>query len=233
MTQSIVTILSAATSDLLVPIEDVKEVLQITDSVNDEALRRVIRRASARIASYIGYEPLMQRYRAQLPSYGGVTLQLPHRHIRSVLSVFDGLSTDEASELSATEYRVDTQRGQLQNDAGWPWTWQQRQGLTLEPEPGNEYARWTIDYSAGFVPVNGKTSTWDGSTSTGPTLPADISDACILLVKDSWDRRSRTGDVQSERVGELSITYRDSSSDRLGGLPGEVADMLRPYRSLI
>lgn len=233
MTLSIVTLLSSATSDLLVPVEDVKEVLQLTDNAYDEELKRIIRRASARINAYCGYELTVQRYRVQTPSYGSTILQLPHRNLRTVLNVLDGLTTDDATALTATEYRADLQRGQLQKDEGWPWTSQQWEGLARQPEAGQEYLRWTIDYSAGFIPGGGKTSTWDGSTSTGPTLPADISDACLLLVKDAWERRTRTGDVQSERVGELSITYRDGASDRFGGLPGEVADILRPYRSII
>lgn len=227
----LLTVCSSATDDKLVSVADLKEALDLTDAGQDDTLTRFIRRASSRIESYCGRPLLSQVYQAALPAYGGPTLQLPRYPIRSVLRVFDGTSTDTATELSATEYRVDYANGQLFKETGFPWTYTSYPDVAPFPEPGQEYPNWLVEFSAGYVPADGKDtgSTGDGTTATGSTVPMDLQDAAITLTRSMWFGRSREPGVSSKSVGELSISYAKQTQ----GITDEVAAMLAAYRSVI
>lgn len=227
----IVTVLTSATSDKLTTVADVKDAMGLTDNAADQTLERMIGRASRRIQRYLGRDLGAQRYQAIMESYGGINLQLPAYPVRSVLRLFDGTDTGTATEMTSTEYRLDAKLGQLNRDEGWPWTWSQREGIAfLEPEPGREYKRYLVEFSAGHILPSGKDSgsTWDGTTSTGVTLDADIQDACIELTRSLYLSRDRQPGVQSERVGDLSITYSTGVDD----LPASVLEIIKPLRSL-
>lgn len=228
-----ITILSSSTSERLVHVADVKDALNITDNKDDVTLGKFTDRASGRIARYCQRTFGVERVEAIVSGPGGTILQLPHRNIRTVFSVHDGTDTGTAA-LSSTDYRVDKERGQLYRERGWPWTYQQSTGVTFSPEIGQDYLQWRIEYSHGFVLPGGKCSTWDGTTATGASIPPELEDATIMLVRRSWLGRDRDQSIQSERVGELSVSYRDQSQESLkGGVPSDVADMLTPFRSVI
>jgi hypothetical protein len=227
----IVTILTSATDDKLTTVADVKDALDLTDNAADNTLERFIGRASRRIQRFLGRELGVQRYQAVMPAYGGVRLQLPAYPVREILRFYDGTDTGSAAEILSTEYRLDRERGQLNRDEGWPWTWQQGPSITeLEPEPGKEYPHYLVEFSAGYLLLGGKDSgsTWDGTTSTGVTLPADYQDACIEMARSMYLSRDRQVGVQSERVGDLSITYSADAGD----MPKSVLEILAPLRSL-
>jgi hypothetical protein len=230
-----ITVTQASTSDLLVSVADIKEVLDITDSAYDAMIERLLSRATARIQNYCGKPLLVQRYDVRTPSYGSVNLSLPHRFIRTLFAVRDSSSTGQDA-LSSTGYSLDVNKGLLYRSEGWEWSAQfNANSIVSDPVVGAEYRRWYLDYSAGFIPAGGKDSgsTWDGTTDTGQTVPADLQEAAIGLVSRSWRSRLRDPDVASERVGELSITYRDTQSARGSlGIPEDIADLLRPYRSI-
>jgi uncharacterized phiE125 gp8 family phage protein len=225
-------VLVTATSDLLVSVADVKESMDLTDAVNDTKLARFIGRASARIDAYCHRTFLLQTYRALLPAYGGERLLLPCAPVRAVLAVYDGTDTGTARQLSATEYTVDKQNGWIEYESGWPWSAQSRPEVAPFPEPNSEVARYIVDWSAGYVPLNGTTATGDGATSTGCTIPLDLQEAAISLTRSRWLSRTRDQAISSKRVGELSITYKADAVES-AGLPVEVRDLLAPYRSLI
>lgn len=228
------TVLTSATDVRLTTVANVKEVLNLTDSVDEPFLDRLILRASARVASYCGRELLVQKYQTVLPSYGGPHLQLPQYPIVSVSRVFDGSDTGPGGsvELSATEYQIDQAEGQLYRDYTWRWS------KRLDPHtvsdmitPDGERRKWLIEFTAGYVGPKGTTSTGlIGSTSTGSTLPAEIEDATIELVKSAYLARKRGDDVKSESVGDVSVTYKDTGSR---ALPQTVKDLLDPFRSVI
>lgn len=229
-----ITVLNTSTSERLATISDIQAELSTT-STNESLLGRLIDRASARASAYCGQPLTVQRYQAKLPSYGGVRLQLPHRNIRTVFFVRDGTDTGQEA-VSSTGYRINAKAGQLERDEGWNWSAQFDHSIVSEPIAGNEYRRWLVEYSAGYIPADGKDSgsTWDGTTSTASNVPLDLGDAAIGLVRRSWFSRSRDLSVSSERVGELSVTYRDpGSSEASGGVPAEVKDLLAPYVSII
>lgn len=227
---------ATATDERLAKIEDVKEALSITDSVYDQFLERQILRASRRITSYIGRPLLLQTYQAILPSFGSVNLMLPAYPIVSVDRVVDGTDTGPGTgvELTATEYRVDSANGCLNRDMGWRWTRQiQRGTLNDLPMPDGEYHNWVVEFSAGYIGPYGTSSTNHSNVSTGPTLPEDIQDACIELVKSAYHTRSRSDDVRSESVGDVSISYGGTGVSGGRALPDSVKAFLEPYRSLV
>jgi uncharacterized phiE125 gp8 family phage protein len=225
----LLTVCSSSTDGMLASLADVKEAMDITDDGDDATLTRFVQRASSRIESYCGRPLLNQTYQAALPSYGGMKLQLPRYPIRSVFRVFDGTDTGTAYELSSTEYRVDAENGQLVKSDRWPWTFTSYPEVS--PFPGEEETRWLVEFSAGYIPANGKDtgSTQDGTTATGTTVPPDMQEAAIQLTRSLWLSRKREPGVASKSVGELSISYRMQS----GSMPDEVASLLAPYRSVI
>lgn len=227
----LLTVCSSATGDLLVALADVKDALAITDAQHDETLTRFIRRSSSRIETYIGRPLFDQVYQVALPSYGGPILQLPHHPVRSVLRVFDGTDTGTGSkELSSTEYVVNLDRGQLWRSEGWSWTYTAQAEVAPFPIPNAEYPRWLVEFSAGYVPANGKDSgsTQDGTTTTGTTVPLDIQEAAISLTRSTWYARTRESGIRSKSVGELSISY----AAQTGSMPDDVLAILAPYRSI-
>lgn len=225
------TVLTTSTGLGLTVVADVKEVLHECDNKDDALLAKFIGRASARLDAYCGRSFLAQKYQEVIPAFGGVVLQLAQYPIRTMFRVFDGTDTGSAIELSATGYRVDRALGQLNRDEGWAWTYQQGSSISFEPLPGQEYKNWLVEYSAGFVPAAGWTSTWEGSTSTGTDMPMDVQDACIQQVQEMYLKKGRDANVQSEKVGELSITYTQRAPGQ-SGLSEDVVDLLAPYRSI-
>lgn len=223
-----VTILASATDDKLADLADVKDALDITDGGKDMILDRMIRRASRRIESFCGRSLLLQTYRAVLPGYGRMHLRLPAYPVRAILKVFDGTDTGSAAELRSTEYRLDREAGILHRDEGFPWTYQAVPDVITWPEAGQERPNWLVEFSAGYIPIKGKDSTADGTTSTGMTLEPDIQEACIGLVRSLWHNRGRAENIKSKSVGDLSISY----GAQAGELPDEVQAILTPYRSI-
>ena len=227
-----VTVLATATQERLTKVSDALEALRLTDEGETAYVERLIDRASSRIVTYLGRPLALQTYRALVPAYGNTALRLPRYPIVGVSFVMDGSDTT-GTALTATDYRVDAQDGHLNRDLGWAWSKQYRAGeLTTDPVPGGEERQWLVEFSAGYRLAAG-TSTGHYNTATGVTLPADIQDACLELVKERYLARTRSGDVQSESVGEASVTYRDGFRDNVGSLPKTAQDLLDPYRSVI
>jgi len=227
----LLTVCSSATDGMLVSLADVKDAMGIVDDGDDYTLTRFIQRSSARIESYCNRPLLSQTYQAALPGYGSKRLQLPCYPVRQVLRVFDGTDTGTGTELSATEYRVDYERGQIYQDTPFPWTVTSYAEAAPFPVPNEEEPRWMVEFSAGYIPANGKDtgSTGDGTTATGTTIPADLQEAAISLTRSMWLSRNREPGVASKSVGELSITY----TKQTGSLPDDVMAVLTPYRSVM
>ncbi len=139
--------------------------------------------------------------------------------------------------LSADEWRLEAPEGGVVRIAGtmtdillrspaavvsggWPYGW------TAASEEEAE-RRVEIEYTGGWV-----TAGWTGGETE--TLPADISHACILLVKNVLERQARPLDVQSERLGDVSWTYgRQTDGAEGAGIPTEIQAMLWRYRKPI
>lgn len=220
---------TTATDDNLTTLEDVKDSLGITDSKDNETLKRIMVRAARRIESFVGRKLNVQVYQAVLPAYGRKRLALPAYPVRHVFRLFDGTDTGTAAELSATEYTLDAENGFIERNEGFAWTLQTIPGVISFPEPDQEFGRYLVEFSAGYIPPSGSTSTQDGTTSTGSTVEPDIQDACISLVRNIWSARKQASNVTSKKVGDLSIAYSSNTNE----LPDDVLAILTPYRSII
>lgn len=228
---AITTVLTSATGVMLASLADVKDAIGITDNQYDETLTRFITRASRRIETHVGRSLAVQRYQTVLPAYGRKRLMLSAYPVRAILRMFDGTDTGEATAYTATDYHLNTEVGSIERDEGWSWTLQTKPDVIPFPEPGQEYGQYLVEFSAGYILPAGKDSgsTWDGTTSTGPTIPSDIEDACIQLVKSQWHSRKREDGLVSKTVGDLSLTWESQK----GELPDSVMAMLAPYRSVL
>lgn len=58
------------------------------------------------------------------------------------------------------------------------------------------------------------------------TIPADVDDACIELVKLKYNKKGSRG-VESEKIGSYSVTY--SKED----IPQDILDTLTPYMRMV
>ena len=228
---AITTVLTSATGVMLASLADVKDALDITDNKHDETLTRFISRASQRIESHVGRPLGLQRYQTVLPAYGRKRLMLSAYPVRAILRMFDGTDTGTASVLTATEYHLNAEIGSIERDEGWSWTLQTKADVIPFPEPGQEYGNYLVEFSAGYILPLGKDSgsTWDGTTSTGPTLAGDLEEACIQLVRSQWHSRKREEGLLSKKVGDISLTWES----RTGELPHSVLAALAPYRSVL
>lgn len=220
---------ASATDGGLVSLTNLKEALSITDTANDALLTRMIARSSRRIETYLGRTLGVQVYRAVLPAYGRTKLRLPAYPVRHVFKVWDGTDTGSGSEIQSTQYTLDAKAGFVQRDEGFAWTFQTKPDVIAFPEPGQEYGRYLVEFSAGYILSAGKTSTDDGTTTTGVTLDADLEEACIMLTRNNWFTRLQASTVTGKRVGELAISYGQTQ----GGLSSEVESILAPYRSIV
>lgn len=228
---AIVTVLTSATGVMLASLADVKDALDITDDRYDETLTRFIKRASGRIETHVGRTLAVQTYQSVLPAYGRKRLTLPAYPVRAVLRVFEGTDTGTENELTSTDYHLNKEAGFIERDEGWAWTLQAKPDVITFPEPSQEYGKYLVEFGAGYILPAGKDSgsTDDGTTSTGQTLPQDIEDACIGLVRSMWHSRKRETDLVSKKVGDIALTWQAQT----GELPDSVMAMLAPYRSVI
>ncbi len=208
-----------------------RAVLGATSTVDDATQQVLIARASRWVETRIGYPLLAQSYIETVPAFGGQTLMLSRTPIRCILRFFDSTSTDTATELCSTDYRIeDADAGFISRDLGWDWTAGSRYYLGETIVANSELKPWRIEYIAGWTTgmstADAFWTTCGGSTSTGPTIPADFEQAAILKAIE-WVKSGPGAGIQSESVGDLSVTYQSAGNAR-----SEAADLCRPFRRL-
>lgn len=198
-----------------------------TTSTADDAAQLVSILAATRWAeTYIGVPPghlLVQTYSENLPAFGGQTLMLSRRPLLAVTRILlNSTSTSDATVYSSTDFRIDKEGGFLWTDKGFPWTAQMPYQLGPNVPPNGELQPWYIEYSAGWVGVAGTTATCGTcSTSTGVSVPEDITQAVVLRARELYESVSG---IASQKIGDLSITYRSE------GYTSAAQCLLDPYR---
>ncbi len=206
----------ASTDRYLTTTAALKLRLGVTGTSDDALYNAQILAASRWAESYLDRPLTLQSYSETLPSYDRRLLTLTRIPVTAVDRVLDTTSTEDAQEVTTTEYRVeDREAGFLSRDLGWEWTAPAMQGgLTQTPAVGQEWRPWLVDYRAGYV-YGGLTtdspnwSTANGTTSTGRTLPEDIEEAVLLraVAFNAGD-----ADVIKERLGDLEVWYNARSA---------------------
>lgn len=236
------TITSPGTTAPLSTTAALRDVLGTTSTEQDAYQEALLKRATAWAETYVGYPLRMQGYTETVAGYGGYWLLLARRPVRQVVRVFDSTATSAGTEITSTEYKVESGTGRLWRYEGWPWTVARGRspvgGFALDPVeapaiPYGEVPSYLVEYSAGYVGEQGTTSTWDGTTSTGQTLPDDVKSA-ILAKAAEWATHGAMGgpDVVSKRVGDLSLSYGNAGMGGVSSM-GLAESLLGPYRSIV
>lgn len=219
---------ASSTDGALTDTATLRAQLGTTSTGQDALQQRAIARASAQAVSLLNYPLLAQVYSERVAGYGGQTLMLGVTPIRALLRVFDSTTTCEATEYTSTEVWIDDADAGLLSigPQGFPWTAQTAWNMAPGVIPNSEQKTWLIEYQAGYV-FPETSSTGYGTTSTERTLPADLEGAILDQAVRILDGRDPS--IQSQSIGDLSITYRSEGPD---GAPqtAQLRRDLAPYR---
>lgn len=218
---AITTIVTAAASTGLTTRETVKDELQITDRKSDTYIDRQIRQVTAAIQNYCNRVFAQQTYQDEIRldrwgargySRGIDPLELARWPVTSIASVTEtGFNGTATVLVAGTDYELRADTGQLFRLSGniatpHPITWPRMKEVVI--------------YAAGY--------TLPGVT--GYTLPPDIEDAAIRLIKKAWFGRTRDPLVRQESVPEIGETQYWVSGGNDGNFPPDVTDILDNYR---
>lgn len=228
------TVCCTSTSPNLTTLDAVKDLLGVIGSTDDEVLTDLLGRASAAVEAYLGYPLRVQTYQETVAAYDRPTLMLSRTPIVSVSRLFYGTDTGTAAELTSTQFRVeDADAGLVARVApyySFTWTAPIATYMADYVRAGSEYRPWLIEYAAGYRALAG-TSTAAGTTSTGIDLPGFYAQATIETVKSWYLQRSQDSNLQSVKIGGLSMTLRAADEGGLsGGLPPAAVALLKRHR---
>lgn len=211
-------VLTPATDFRLTTKEHVRDDLNITDGSDDAFLDRLIVQESTSVASYCNRVFAMQTYRDTWRWERGNNL-VAVRNRNPLLSVrmVPLLSISSIIERGVmltedVDFEVDYERGYIYrlNDCD-----EQRQWPAV---------KIVVIYVAGF------TLPTQGANGENFTLPADVEQAVIRMVKARYIARDRDPNMKSQTVpGVLETTFWIPNSDT-GNMPPEIADILDNYR---
>lgn len=208
--ESIVTVTTAADSFNLTTTQTIKTELRLTNGTLDAWIDTKLPRASAAAASYCRRTLARQTY-SELIRLDFSTIDsiiLSEYPVTSVTSVAED---DDAALVAGTDYEFDAVTGilyRLESDCRVCWT----------------ASKITVVYVAGYVlPGN-----------SGRTLPADIEDATIELMKSAYFTRTQNPALKGYDIpGVVSETFLvGSPGDESGAFPPKVCSLLDPYRRI-
>lgn len=212
MTSRLTVTTASETYDLTL-LSTVKTYLEITDRAQDALLTILIRQASAAAASYcnrvFAQETLQEEFWAtrdlnatsRMLNVTYRVLTLSRWPVTSVTSVVE----NDVTLVEDTDFLVVSDKGQLLRiDAnGNPRAW-----------PSYKI---TVVYVAGYQLLQ--------------TLPWDIEDAVIRMVKARWITRTRDPSLRQQNIpGVLEQTFWIPSGNEAGAMTPDVTDLLDGYR---
>jgi hypothetical protein len=206
---------------------DVKTELQgdplMAGTTYDAQISKWITAATAAIVSFCNRNFVQQVYRETLPGYGSVSMTLAESPLVNVAAIlFQG--------QALTDFSVDDpDAGTLYRQNLWDYSTQVGWvlgGLVVPSAAARDAAgAFQIDYTAGWLtpgqanpPIN-----------TGPSLPPDITKACVELVKFWYLRRRVDPDAAERRIDNLIMRYREGMDSKPPRLPRTVEWLIRPF----
>lgn len=202
MTDSIITVTSAASSYDLVSLAGAKLELGITDTASDTLLATWITQTSSDIAVYIGRTLARETVSQDFDLTSGlVFLRLTRRPVASITSV-----TEDGILLDTTDYQVEPNSGLL------------RRRFSDGGRTGWRALRVVVVYVGGYVLPD----------DLNPTLTR----ACYAWLKHRWASKDRDPGLRSVNVpGVQEESYFDPlRSSGSGGVPDEVSTLLDMFR---
>lgn len=187
-----ITVVTPASSRNLTTLASVLQYLGLESGEDDALLSSLIVAASRMIERMTGRIFAKQGYLEKLPPTDNKILVVTHTPIVSISSV----SYNDA-EISSDEYSIySAEVGMLYRDASWGSPEAVRAGIQPFPTDAVEKL-WSIQYVAGYVLPG----------DPDRDLPEDIELACLMLVRDLYYSRRKVSSVQSEKIGDYSVTY--------------------------
>lgn len=204
----ITTVITAADSKDLVSLSDVKTELGLSGSADDAWLAAAISRASAAAAQYCNREFVSETVKDEFwPERDPYPFQVPGglaplQLTRWPVSEVATVTEAEQDMTDGTDFRADLKVGQLIRLDGSLYP------TSWLPRP------ILVQYTAGFS-----------------TIPADVQDAVIRMVKARWFTRQRDPLLRQEDVpGVYSASYWVATGSEGGAITPDVADLLDNYR---
>lgn len=218
----------ALAAHALTTLETVKDELGISGSADDARLARYINTASRAIVNFCGREfHHVAGGTENLSGMGTARLMVSRTPLLDVTKIeLDG------TELDASEYEVeDAGAGFIRSTgSGFVACRAEVPDLSGDLLVGTEAANYTVTYDGGYV-------TPEQATEELPrTLPEDIEEACIQTVTAMYRKRGQDRDIQSESLGDYSVTYAGANTAIGRGTGGIIPDaavtLLRKYRRM-
>jgi uncharacterized phiE125 gp8 family phage protein len=223
MQPAVITVCTSAEFESLATLTQLKSLLGITTTDNDDLMTNQLNRATASIETRVGRILRKQTYVEEVPSFGSMYLSVTHTPIQSITSILKDVVDGVEEEVDSTTYRViQRDSGLIYRQYGWPWTAGQQTDLVATPLAGSENLVYSIEYVGGYEPST--------STSTGLAMPGDLVDATLQTARTWYLGRKNNAAIESKKVGDLSITYKTQESGvNLGAIPEEALSLIEPY----
>jgi hypothetical protein len=192
--------------------------LQVSESEGE--LPAVITAASRALSNVLGYPAhLREEVVETVAGAGGAYVWLKAGQVRQLraVSVYGQELPTEAYALDSARHGRVVRRGGL-----WPFTGSSSAGVSSIPLRTHDTGDIAITFDAGWVTP--------GQVALTPSLerdlPEDLEEAALLTVTAWWRRRGRDTDVQSESLGDASLSYL---ATRLA-VPQLAAELVSHYR---
>lgn len=202
----LIRVLDPAPSRLLATLSDVKEVLKVSGSGDDQVITRILQRASGAIEAAVGRPLVRQHYLEAVPAWGKGRVRTSRFPIagtptaRRMVDPFEDFDK-AASALEEIQdlYVRDRAAGTLETAEGIVGTSRFLQDLG-EPQllPGSALPLIRIDYWAGWHPP---------ATLSAQAAEFAAADSSITLASSTWSDFVRPGD-------EVEISGTDSNDGR-------------------
>lgn len=222
----------------LTTLSTLKDALGIaqTSTESDDALRRAINVATAAITKWCRRTFHREAFTDErYPATGGPRLVLNRKPLITLTSVALYQTT---TPIDSSAYVVeDAAAGIVYFRYAIPSFRRRRPGIAQDGQPGSEPPDVLVTYEAGFVTP--EQADVGGAFAGEPvTLPDDLEQAAIELAAHTYSTPIGFdgGEVQSEKLGDASVTYRDESvsgsiADK--AIPSRIRAKLADYRMLI
>jgi len=216
----------AVASNALTTLATVLDELKLTSdgAAQDARAERYIDAASAFLAREC--DRIFERADAiseKKAGYGYNEIILSRRPVVAVTSV-----TVNGAALSSSDYELRDIAsgipGVLYRAGGWSWSAESLRAISSPALPGSEDREITVVYNGGWVtPQQNADGLFSGAART---LPADIEDACVLLVASRWRGRGTDYRARSRTYEGQQLTF--------GGVPvpHEVEGVIAQYRMI-
>jgi len=196
------TVVTPAASRLLTTIPAARDHLQLGDEVDDIYLGELIAQASASIVSYCRRPFARETVRETFRPRGATPLILDRTPVQGAVS-----ATVAGQALDATTIEINPLSGLLYRLDGT--------------------ARWTawscdataVEYTGGYA-LPGQPDR---------DLPADVEQACLIMVAARFAARGRDPMLRSETTEGVGSSSFIATAD-MGGMPPQAAALLDPYR---